>query len=45
MHEGGRAEEVVVEESSTEGDIELVNLIRKNEKEKKEWAEKLTKLG
>ncbi|XP_062170506.1 uncharacterized protein LOC133876236 [Alnus glutinosa] len=43
-HKGGCAEGVAVEESRAEGDIELTNLIRKNEKEKKEWAEKLTKL-
>jgi hypothetical protein len=35
-HEGGRAEEVIGEESSADGDVELTNLIRKNEKEKKE---------
>lgn len=43
-HEGAHAEEVVEEESNAEGDVELTNLIRKIEKEKREWAEKLTKL-
>jgi hypothetical protein len=43
-NEGGRAKEVVVEESDTDGDIELADLIRMNDKEKREWAEKLTRL-
>jgi hypothetical protein len=43
-NEGRRIEEMVEDESSADGDVELANLIRENEKEKKEWAEKLTKL-
>jgi hypothetical protein len=42
--EGPPPERTAVEESSTEDDMELTSLIRKNEKEKKEWAEKLAKL-
>jgi hypothetical protein len=37
-HEGPPPERTAAEESSTEGNMELASLIRKNEKEKKEWA-------
>jgi hypothetical protein len=43
-HEGPPPERTTGEESSTEGNVELTSLIKKNEKEKKEWAEKLAKL-
>jgi antirestriction protein len=39
-----RVEKVAEGESSAVRDVELANLIKKSEKEKKEWAEKLTKL-
>lgn len=37
-------EEMTEGESSVDGDYKLANLIKENEKEKKEWADKLTKL-
>lgn len=37
-------EEMTEGESSADGDYKLANLIKENEKEKKEWADKLTKL-
>jgi hypothetical protein len=43
-NEGRRIEEMVEGESSADGDVELANLIRENEKEKKKWVEKQTKL-
>jgi hypothetical protein len=42
--EGGRSEEAVEGESESNSDVELANLTRKNEKVKKEWVHKLTKL-
>jgi hypothetical protein len=42
--EDGRAEEAVGGESESSSDAELADLMRKNEKVKKEWAQKLTKL-
>jgi hypothetical protein len=42
--EGGRSEKAVEGESESNSDAELANLTRKNEKVKKEWVEKLTKL-
>jgi hypothetical protein len=43
-NENRNVEETVGDESSIDGDTELANLLRENEREKKEWAEKLTKL-
>jgi hypothetical protein len=37
-------EEAIEGESSADGDYELANLIKENEKEKKEWADKLAKM-
>jgi hypothetical protein len=42
--EDGRSEEAVEGESESNSDAELGDLMRKNEKVKKEWAQKLTKL-
>jgi hypothetical protein len=42
--EGGRAEQVFESEDESGSDAELVGLIGKNKKVKKEWAQKLTKL-
>jgi G3E family GTPase len=43
-NENRNVEETVGDESSIDGDTELANLLRENEREKKEWTEKLTKL-